>query len=478
MSEATEENAVPVLAIVGHPNKGKSSIVSTLAQDASVKISPRSGTTQHNRTYPVRVDGQTLCELVDTPGFQRPRAVMDWLQRHARSAADHQESVKRFVEKHRDDPRFTAECDLLTPILQGAGILYVIDGAVPYGPEYDAEMEILRWTGGPSMALINRIGASDYVSEWRAPLSQYFRIVREFNALYEPFEKQVQLLTGFSELHESWREPLQRAAGALMQRRRQQIQEAASRIADLLEEMLGASETLPLKGRDDQRGIDQGIARFTAQLSEREKDARRDVERIFHHEGMDRVEAALPALSEDLFSQTTWRLFSLSRDQVLAMGAVGGAATGAILDAGTGGLSLFLGSGLGAVIGAAGAWFGSRQLIGTRVLGLPLGDYRVVVGPVRNISFPWVILGRAITHLRLVCNRSHALRQQLKVDHEAGKSPLDEIDPAQRRKLQGLFSRLTGRRDATPAERKMLEETISGLLETGMADSAEGSESE
>jgi hypothetical protein len=70
------------------------------------------------------------------------------------------------------------------------------------------------------------------------------------------------------------------------------------------------------------------------------------------------------------------------------------------------------------------------------------------------------------------------LRQQLKVDHEAGKSPLDEIDPAHRRKLQGLFSRLTGGRDATPAERKMLEETISGLLETGMADSAEGSESE
>ena len=113
----TEE--IPVLAIVGHPNKGKSSIVSTLAQDASVQISPRSGTTTHNRAYPIRVDGSELCRLVDTPGFQRPRAAMDWMQRHSRSSADHQETVRRFVETHRDDARFGAECELLTPILAG-----------------------------------------------------------------------------------------------------------------------------------------------------------------------------------------------------------------------------------------------------------------------------------------------------------------------------------------------------------------------
>ena len=36
----------PLFAIVGHPNKGKSSIVSTLAQDESVTISPIPGTTR------------------------------------------------------------------------------------------------------------------------------------------------------------------------------------------------------------------------------------------------------------------------------------------------------------------------------------------------------------------------------------------------------------------------------------------------
>ena len=49
---------VPVFAVVGHPNKGKSSIVSTLARDDSVAIGPMPGTTVKCRRYPMTVDGR------------------------------------------------------------------------------------------------------------------------------------------------------------------------------------------------------------------------------------------------------------------------------------------------------------------------------------------------------------------------------------------------------------------------------------
>ena len=68
--------STPVFAIVGHPNKGKSSIVSTLARDESVAISPLPGTTVANREYPMIIDGETLYLLIDTPGFQRARAAL------------------------------------------------------------------------------------------------------------------------------------------------------------------------------------------------------------------------------------------------------------------------------------------------------------------------------------------------------------------------------------------------------------------
>ena len=74
--------SVPAFAVVGHPNKGKSSIVSTLASDDSVSISPEPGTTTQCRRFPMTVDGEELYALVDTPGFQRARRALDWMRRH------------------------------------------------------------------------------------------------------------------------------------------------------------------------------------------------------------------------------------------------------------------------------------------------------------------------------------------------------------------------------------------------------------
>ena len=60
----------PVFAVVGHPNKGKSSIVSTIAQNDDIAISPRSGTTRDTERYDISI-GTAGYTLMDTPGFQR-----------------------------------------------------------------------------------------------------------------------------------------------------------------------------------------------------------------------------------------------------------------------------------------------------------------------------------------------------------------------------------------------------------------------
>ncbi len=62
------------MPVVGHPNKGKSSIVSTLALDDSVQIGNIPGTTQVKRSFsPKRFDGKRLyMELFDYPqGFSK-----------------------------------------------------------------------------------------------------------------------------------------------------------------------------------------------------------------------------------------------------------------------------------------------------------------------------------------------------------------------------------------------------------------------
>jgi hypothetical protein len=279
--------SLPRFAIVGHPNKGKSSIVATLAEDDAVAISPHPGTTTRARAYPMRLDGETLYELIDTPGFQRARETLVWLESHDRGAGARAAVVREFLAAHEGEPRFRDECELLRPILDGAGILYVVDGSRPYGHQYEAEMEVLRWTGQPRMALINLISAGDHVEEWRAALSQYFSIVRVFDAVHADFHKRIDLLRAFGAIEESWAAQLTRAAVALVADRERRKRLAAAEIADLLMAALSATVTVPLRDRHaDEPALASAREQLRDEVRRRERAERRAVQEIYHHAGL------------------------------------------------------------------------------------------------------------------------------------------------------------------------------------------------
>mgnify|MGYP000710297057 FL=1 len=163
MATENKSSKEPVFAIVGHPNKGKSSLVATLAQNDSVAISQVSGTTVTAQRFAMEVDGQPCYWLVDTPGFQRARLLLEILQSKSQHAGDRQQVIRDFIADPANQSQFPDECQLLRPLVsvsseqENVAIIYVVDGAKPYRPEYEHEMEILRWTGQPRMAIINPI---------------------------------------------------------------------------------------------------------------------------------------------------------------------------------------------------------------------------------------------------------------------------------------------------------------------------------
>lgn len=452
---------VPVFAIVGHPNKGKSSIVSTLSEDESVAISPVPGTTVENRHYPMAVDGETLYELIDTPGFQRAREALAWMRSHAASAVDRPDTVRRFVDEHRGDARFDAECRLLTPILEGAGILYVVDGSRPFGEDYEAEMEILRWTGQPSLALINMIGDSDYSDEWHKALGQYFRIVRVFNAMKADFDRRVQLLQAFGEIREEWREALEKAVRILREEHARRRSLAARIIAEMLTRMLSHVRRKRL-APDAVIGEVRSalLEEYKQDLAGMEQRCREEVEQIYNHHHLERQEPLVQLLDEDLFARQTWVLFGLTRQQLVATGALGGAAAGGVIDIAVHGASLLLGSGIGALAGGVSAWLTSDRIAEVKVLGHPLGGQQISIGPLRNINFPYVVLGRALLHQRLVEQRTHAHRGPLEISLQ----PVQLTEAIVRHRFEKLFAKLrkqeTWRGDLVDALAALIEQQI------------------
>ena len=309
--------SAPVFAIVGHPN-----------------------------------NQETLYVLVDTPGFQRSRAALEWMQQQGASAAERPDVVRRFVDAHADDPRFAAECRLLAPILAGAGILYVVDGSRPFGEEYEAEMEILRWTGQPSLALINQIGTSDHSGEWQRALGQYFRIVRVFNALTADFDRRIRLLLAFGEISDAWRAPLERAVRILQAEQHERRELSARVIAEALSAMITFTCQRRLRQGEAQQPALAGLrTQYQQALIDKEQACRTEVEHIYDYKHLQRHEPVVELLDQDLFARQTWSLFGLSRQQLIATGGLGGAAAGSVVDVAVAGHSLLLGAGIGALIG-------------------------------------------------------------------------------------------------------------------------------
>src|SRR5438094_103457 len=321
-------NDPPRFAVVGRVNKGKSSIVATLAEDDTVRIDPRPGTTTEVREYPVRVDGRTLFVLVDTPGFEDAPRALAWLRSRQVSAPDRPARVAELLRAYQGTGEFADERKLLAPILAGANVLYVVDGTRPFRRNYEAEMEILRWTGRPGMALVNRIGDEDYGLEWHRALDQYFKMVRDFDAFSVSFEERLKLLESFRELRPESRAAIDEAITALTAQRRRRRADAGSEIADLLLDELTHTEEIAVAHEAALEAERDRLERsFHDHLREREEKARRRVEGLYAH-GEVRFETTSldrPIFQQDLFAEETWRLLGLAPVELVAASTLAGA---------------------------------------------------------------------------------------------------------------------------------------------------------
>jgi len=461
----------PVFAVVGHPNKGKSSVVATLSQNDAIAIALEPGTTRARQAYPLSVDGQQLYTLVDTPGFQRPRRVLQWLEAHSLTASDHPETVRAFVLQHQGDDRYVDECELLTPIIEGAGIIYVVDGSVPYSAEHEAEMTILRWTGRPSLALINSIGDDDYSDTWQAALGQFFQVVRKFDAVRAPFEQHLSLLKAFGQLEPDWEQTLAQATDLLAQQRQQRRHQAAGLIARALEDMMAYQEKRTLTLDQVASISDASLAetlrdRWYRHQRQREQTLRVNIEHLYQHQRIRRQEAELEwANQHDLFSEDTRKHWAVSKKYLAGAGFGAGAVGGAGIDAATFGTSLGTGALVGGLIGAAGSYFfGDRLLLPALNIG-PLKDglKSATFGPVQDSQFGYVVLGRAVDHWWHISHRNHAGRDLLELE-PADQHWLERLDKHSRREIQKAFERCRKQKPLSHQQRQNLAAAIEQSL--------------
>lgn len=481
----TSSYELPAFAVVGRVNKGKSSIIATLTENENVKISARPGTTTEVVEYAVRLHGDELFRVIDTPGFEDAARMLHWLQQRDTNAADRVSHIREFLQAFEGTDEFIEERRLLTPIMSGAAILYVVDGTKPYRSPYEAEMDILRRTGAPRIALINRIGDGDHTDSWSHALKQYFDLVRTFDAHHATFEQRMQLLSDIGTLQSDWKTPLKRAVEALREVRAQRLSESAERIAELLIQVATLQMSATTAGdrptTSEKRALEK---KFHEKIRALEAKTHKSIDRIYGHTQFRQEVSELSiekVTDEDLFGESTWQTMGLNAQTEIGLYAVTGAGLGLAADAAVGGLS----GGAGAVFGGlAGAGVGAMR-VGTRFAeaGTPGGFMKALsssfsgdgkklrIGPHPSINLPFIVLNRAFARLDLVRNWAHARGAFPGMGDGQLGDIRTQLDGAQQRALARSFARLRKHAPTPPVQlRDEVYDSITNIVHTLLGD--------
>ncbi|MCW5205483.1 GTPase/DUF3482 domain-containing protein [Desulfobulbus sp. F5] len=464
---------VPEFAIVGHPNEGKSSVVSTLSEDDSVRVSPVPGETTECRIFPVLIDGREVIRFIDTPGFQNPRKTLAWMRAYQ---GNDRKMLAEFIRIHSKDPAMHDDCALLAPLAAGAGIIFVVDGSRPLRNMDRAEMEILRLTGRSRMAIINcKDENSSFLADWQNEFRKHFNSIRLFNSNRATYSQRIALLNSLKAIDQDLEgviETVIQAFSADWENRRRQ---SAALVTAMLAESLRyrASAACP-PGKDETQLKAQLHREYTEFVSKLERTAHQQIRRLFKHNLFNVQLPEQSILQEDLFAAKTWQFLGLRDEDLIWAAAMSGAAVGVGLDVMTAGISFGVFAAIGGVIGAAGAALKGKELLsGSRLLGMKLDKQQLQVGPVTNIQLLYILLDRALLYCRQIISRAHGRRDStaaLLVD-EGEKQGYASNWTTEERKICDRFFRAL-QKEAAPAQ-ELAEKELTELIREKLRKIAE-----
>ncbi|MCA1779552.1 MAG: 50S ribosome-binding GTPase, partial [Xanthomonadaceae bacterium] len=146
------------LAIVGHTNVGKTSLMRTLMRDVAFgAVAPTSATTRQVEGARLLAQSRPVVELYDTPGLEDASALIERLEEHGGDRHTGPERIAAFIADASDG--FEQEARVLAQMLASDAALYVIDAREPVLGKYQDELAILALCARPILPVLNFVAS-------------------------------------------------------------------------------------------------------------------------------------------------------------------------------------------------------------------------------------------------------------------------------------------------------------------------------
>lgn len=356
-----QQTAINV-AVVGHTNSGKTSLIRTLLRDDRFgEIDDAAGTTRSVEKSVVFANDIEVLNLFDTPGFEDSSALLQALEILAKTIETRLpvDLLQAFIRQENAFPDFEQEIKVLRQAINSDILLYVIDVREPLLGKYRDEIEILSTAGKPILPVFNFIKDNEKsLTRWREQMANFnLHAALEFDSVAFEFEAEKRLYQKLQTLLEPHYATLQ----TLIDNRQRVWQSlnhaAAHRIFLLLTEVACYRREVA----DNKLISDVDVQGMQAFVRQAEQSALNDLLSIFAFTQLD-VEVTQIAVVDgqwelDIFSPRLLKDFGLN----IGASAISGAAVGAGVDLMVGGLSLGAASIIGAALGAGWATARSYQ---------------------------------------------------------------------------------------------------------------------
>ena len=135
------------LAVVGHTNTGKTSILRTLLRDVYFgEVKNEAATTRHVERAQLTDSqtGEVLVALYDTPGLEDASGLMDWLEDNTASRRDGIERLQQFLaadiaqssDALSSNEDYSQEAKVIRQLLASDMAIYVVDAREPVLGKY------------------------------------------------------------------------------------------------------------------------------------------------------------------------------------------------------------------------------------------------------------------------------------------------------------------------------------------------------
>ncbi|WP_419737325.1 GTPase/DUF3482 domain-containing protein [Pseudomonas sp. COR18] len=355
------------LAVVGHTNVGKTSLLRTLTRDVGFgEVSHRPSTTRHVEGARLSVDGEPLLELYDTPGLEDAIALLDYLERLDRPGErlDGPARVNRFLDGSEARQRFEQEAKVLRQLLASDAGLYVIDAREPVLAKYRDELSVLTSCGKPLLPVLNFVSsATQRENDWRQALARLgLHALVRFDSVAPPEDGERRLYESLALLLEGSRPQLERLIRDLQAQRQARRQGANRLIAELLIDCAACRRQVA----GDATAESTAIAELRQAVRQREQRCVEALLKLYAFRSDDATASDLPLLDgrwgDDLFNPETLKQLGVK----VGGGIAAGAAAGAGVDLLVGGLTLGAAALAGAIAGGA---LQTARGYGNRLLG-------------------------------------------------------------------------------------------------------------